>query len=256
MRRYMDTALAYLTKRLSSSQTLKYIFDIVVDNVVRHLGRYDMNKLNDVSTCKKCGLPKPPRTHHCRICKRCTLKMDHHCPWLNNCIGHYNHRYFVQFCVFTSLGTTYLAIAVWPLFYEEYFATPEHSDIDENGVARFQISLFGLKSIIQVETFLSSVLMVVLTGLALYHVRSVTRGETSIEVHINRKQSTRLKTLGCIYQNPYDFGPLENWRKFLGLRNKRRFWSHILIPSGHPPDGNGYQWDTNYDKNNIHIFSV
>ncbi|CAD5123360.1 DgyrCDS11717 [Dimorphilus gyrociliatus] len=32
-----------------------------------------------VSICKKCIAPKPPRTHHCDICKKCVLKMDHHC---------------------------------------------------------------------------------------------------------------------------------------------------------------------------------
>ena len=30
--------------------------------------------------CKKCNLPKPVRSHHCSICNRCVLKMDHHCP--------------------------------------------------------------------------------------------------------------------------------------------------------------------------------
>lgn len=38
-----------------------------------------------VSICKKCIAPKPPRTHHCSVCNRCVLKMDHHCrilqPW-------------------------------------------------------------------------------------------------------------------------------------------------------------------------------
>lgn len=32
-----------------------------------------------VSICKKCISPKPPRTHHCSVCNRCILKMDHHC---------------------------------------------------------------------------------------------------------------------------------------------------------------------------------
>ena len=32
-----------------------------------------------VSICKKCISPKPPRTHHCSVCKTCVLKMDHHC---------------------------------------------------------------------------------------------------------------------------------------------------------------------------------
>ncbi len=31
--------------------------------------------------CSKCGRHKPPRAHHCRLCRRCVLRMDHHCPW-------------------------------------------------------------------------------------------------------------------------------------------------------------------------------
>lgn len=38
--------------------------------------------------CKKCHEIKPPRAHHCSICDTCVLKMDHHCPWINNCVGY------------------------------------------------------------------------------------------------------------------------------------------------------------------------
>lgn len=37
-----------------------------------------------VSICKKCISPKPPRAHHCSICNKCVLKMDHHCRILIN----------------------------------------------------------------------------------------------------------------------------------------------------------------------------
>lgn len=49
------------------------------------------------STAKMCGIcnaPKPARTHHCSTCKRCFLKMDHHCVWLDNCVGYGNYKFF------------------------------------------------------------------------------------------------------------------------------------------------------------------
>merc|ERR1740117_2000008 len=44
--------------------------------------------------CKWCAKYKPDRCHHCRVCRTCVLRMDHHCPWIYNCVGHKNYKYF------------------------------------------------------------------------------------------------------------------------------------------------------------------
>jgi palmitoyltransferase ZDHHC2/15/20 len=53
--------------------------------------------------CNKCLCWKPDRTHHCRACKKCILKMDHHCPWFATCVGFKNHKFFVQFLIYATL---------------------------------------------------------------------------------------------------------------------------------------------------------
>jgi hypothetical protein len=69
---------------LKSEETKPITSSVVVNaRNVRFLDKLMSKK------CKKCNSIKPPHSHHCSICKRCIAHMDHHCPWVNNCVGFY-----------------------------------------------------------------------------------------------------------------------------------------------------------------------
>jgi hypothetical protein len=72
----------------------------------------------ELKRCDKCYVVRTPRVHHCSVCKGCVMKMDHHCPWINNCVGQFNQKFFIQFCYYCFIGCTQAAfITVYYLIY-------------------------------------------------------------------------------------------------------------------------------------------
>jgi len=71
-----------------------------------------------VRICRKSkpAMYKPDRAHYCRVMQRCVLKMDHFCPWLNNCIGFYNHKFFVLFVAYMAMITVFMVVVMTPIF--------------------------------------------------------------------------------------------------------------------------------------------
>lgn len=47
--------------------------------------------------CQICLIPVDEKAKHCRRCQRCISGFDHHCDWLNLCIGDKNYIFFIIF---------------------------------------------------------------------------------------------------------------------------------------------------------------
>jgi palmitoyltransferase len=75
---------------------------------------YLTDRPQQIVLCNKCNAVKSRinRTHHCSKCNACILRMDHHCIWINRCIGGYNADLYIRH--FNNLHS-YIRFLVWSL---------------------------------------------------------------------------------------------------------------------------------------------
>ncbi|KAF8660702.1 hypothetical protein AX16_001569 [Volvariella volvacea WC 439] len=94
----LNTALGKLKKHSKAQKQRPYI--------ARRAPTFP-NLMPENRYCVVDKIIKPARTHHCRTCGTCILKYDHHCPWIGQCVGARNHKFFVNFLEATSVTTLY-----------------------------------------------------------------------------------------------------------------------------------------------------
>ena len=70
------------------------------------------------NNCPFCKIKKFIRTSHCRICNKCILMRDHHCPYIGNCVGFKNIQYFFNFVFWGDTGIIFYIISF--IYFKSY----------------------------------------------------------------------------------------------------------------------------------------
>lgn len=62
-----------------------------------------LHVIDSTQLCPDCVAIRTSRSRHCSVCGHCVERFDHHCPWINNCVGLRNHNYFFVYILFQAL---------------------------------------------------------------------------------------------------------------------------------------------------------
>ena len=67
--------------------------------------------------CPKCYIQESDNIKHCIICDKCVEDFEHHCFWLNKCIGKKNKIFYLLFIIFSFIYTFHtMYICFYSLF--------------------------------------------------------------------------------------------------------------------------------------------
>ena len=164
---------------------------------VVHKGVYKITKL-----CLTCNIARPFRSSHCSDCDNCTLRFDHHCPWIGGCVGKRNYIYFFLFLIILNIKNIFLMVFAIIHICMTYVKTKDEEKTTKAWVSKKLDSIIpSLFTII----FLT-VIMIFTTGLILYHISLIL---------YNRTTKEEIKKL--IFEkigNPYDKGKVRNCNEF------------------------------------------
>lgn len=177
---------------------------------------YTVKSTGFMRYCNKCQVWKPDRCHHCSTCKRCVLKMDHHCPWFATCIGFKNHKYFIQFLVYTVIYSTISFLITGFILYDFLFVE-EHYKTRYIRINTFLLFIFGFTFMSAVGLFTAFSIYQVLTNRTTLESYDHNRYRIDFSNIIDPYYRYSNKPSSKLYGNIFDVGTYaENWKLVMG----------------------------------------
>jgi hypothetical protein len=136
--------------------------------------------------CRTCDQLKPPRSKHCSICGYCVSKLDHHCIFINGCVGYGNAHWFILLLLSTGILTTmgsYLGAIYLRDFTQESFDyfTLKGTGLSWTTYLAFWSWILQMEPLVGGVTLLCTLTSPLIYGLYFYNIYLIYRGVTTNE---------------------------------------------------------------------------
>jgi hypothetical protein len=121
--------------------------------------------------------------------------MDHHCPWLDNCVGFWNYKFFLLTLFYGVLGMMSMAVSCgWLAWYI----------LNHTGVVGLDISRLAFGIMVSCVCGLGSIVIVMFLSM---HIIMVAKGMTTLEVFektsaYGLEDDSCVKTICCTERDP------------------------------------------------------
>ena len=120
------------------------------------------SKKNINEYCPYCRIKKTNKIKHCHLCKKCVKGFDHHCNWIDNCVGENNKN---RFLIFVTLTFVNLLFNLFVGFIDLNTSNLNKNQIDNNGLINNIESIMEMKWIFNYPiNDLISVLIMIVSG--------------------------------------------------------------------------------------------
>uniref|UniRef100_A0A8C9EWF5 Palmitoyltransferase n=1 Tax=Pavo cristatus TaxID=9049 RepID=A0A8C9EWF5_PAVCR len=164
--------------------------------------------------CGYCMVKQPMRAKHCQLCQHCVRRYDHHCPWIENCVGEKNHPLFIVYLSVQLVVLLWGGHVAWSgLFFKQSWEWLWHN-------------IFLLISFLLIVVFTIVVLLLLISHLYLISCNTTTWEFMSYH-RISYLRHSEL-------ENPFDQGVIRNlWRFFCSCHLTA--WEKIYFHRNHEP---------------------